>query len=755
MLPTKSNESDAETLIDIKLSRLGWQFISQDNLDNRNVWKRQPKNKQQKNQLDGLFPDYVLYPKNNDTPIAIIEAKKASSNLNKALEQGINYARKIGAKIVFASDGVFTRTYHVDYCKPLFFDGEEVKDFLAEDILLNFLNTHNFDRRNKKVIDSKNQLIDIFRLANKQLRQDGLTAGIERISVFSTLLFLKLISEIEEINHQSGLDSNVPKECVWDSFCNKRDDEILMYVNNISIKYFANYYGSDIFSPLNIRKSGILKNIVDMITPLYFSDINTDIKGDAFEFFLKTYNAGYKDLGEYFTPRHIIDLMVKLIDPKLGETIYDPFCGTGGILISAFKHIKEKTINSDSTLNILKQKTVYGNDITSTARIAKMNMILAGDGHNNIQQQDSLLNPQNKKYDIVLTNIPFSLNVDYVQNSYYLPSKDSNNICIQHCLNAVKDGGRLGLIVPDGVLTKPADSNLRQYIYENSKVDSVISLPAGLFSPYSDTVKTNIVLLKDVHSKQKSENKNFYYYRVKNDGLSFGTNRKIVSGYNDINHIEDNFTDKNGFFEVDTEEIEKNDYSLTASYKHFIIVNDNTKRLGDFCNEQKNLAGDDYEKYKVATVSSRIGLVLQSDYYKKEIASEDRSKYKIVKQGEFVYRPPGLDIGTLAINMLDEDVIVSNIYVVFNVDESKTLSDYLLYALKSETFLNDVISPLMRGSARPQVSFNVFKELHVPLPTIDVQKQIIGDTLKEIEIMKKKIEILKNDAVKNVNKLWE
>ena len=313
MLPTQNNESDAETLIDAKLSSLGWKGAEHEFYNDRNVWKQRAKTQEEQRKLMGLIPDYVLYSnKNSSAPLAIIEAKKPGSNLDRALKQGIDYAIRIGAPIVFASDGIFVRTYHIKSGRPLFLDGEEVKGFLPENILFNFIGNSDYDRRNKKVVDSKNQLIDIFRAANNELRQDGLTAGIERIGVFSTILFLKLISEIEEINNIKGAITKVPQECVWTSFSTKQGSELLTYVNEISIKYFANFYGRDIFSALNIQKPNILKNIIDMLNPLYFHDMNTDVKGDAFEYFLRTYNAGYKDLGEYFTPRHIIDLMVKL-----------------------------------------------------------------------------------------------------------------------------------------------------------------------------------------------------------------------------------------------------------------------------------------------------------------------------------------------------------------------------------------------------------------------------------------------------------
>jgi type I restriction enzyme M protein len=105
---------------------------------------------------------------------------------------------------------------------------------------------------------------------------------------------------------------------------------------------FQKKYGKDIFQPLHIQNPVILKRIVDKLTPLHLTGMKVDIKGEAFEYFLKEAIKGQKkDLGQYFTPRHIVDFLVRLVDPTINEKIYDPFCGTGGILIKVFNYIAE------------------------------------------------------------------------------------------------------------------------------------------------------------------------------------------------------------------------------------------------------------------------------------------------------------------------------------------------------------------------------------------------------------------------------
>ncbi|ETO16291.1 Type I restriction-modification system methyltransferase subunit [Reticulomyxa filosa] len=134
--------------------------------------------------------------------------------------------------------------------------------------------------------------------------------------------------------------------------------------------------------------------IINEIDPLVLSSIDSDIKGDAFEYFLEKTTSTENDLGEYFTPRNVVKTIINLVDPKFKETVYDPFCGTGGFLTESFNYIKENNIiEGEEDLKRLKQETIYGREVTATARIAKMNMILHGDGHAGIQQINTLSNP--------------------------------------------------------------------------------------------------------------------------------------------------------------------------------------------------------------------------------------------------------------------------------------------------------------------------------------------------------------------------
>lgn len=445
-------ERDTETMVDNILRNLGWSDDPKNPI--RNVYKQQPKTMKHKKLLGGLKPDYLLYRTSSDTPLIVIETKKPKKNIHQALEQGLGYAKRVDAPIVFATDGVFTKTIHSLTGKPLFLNGNEIDEFIREALALQFLKDNEVITTTKKVIESRKELISIFYEANDLLRAEGLQAGIDRFAEFSNLLFLKIISEREEIAEENGEKNLIAKEYRWDYFKGKDGVELRNYINDTVLKYFKEKFDDrTIFQDIRIQNPTRIKRIIDMLEPLQLIDTNADVKGDAFEYFLRSYSSGNNnDLGQYFTPRHIVKTMVKLLDPKLGEKVYDPFCGTGGMLTETFKHIQRNMPQNKNSNDILKHNTVFGKEITNIARIAKMNMILIGDGHSNIEQKDSLEIPVKNEYDVVITNIPFSQTTEH-GNLYDIPTENGNSICVQHCLkalNKLNTNSRAGIIVPEG-----------------------------------------------------------------------------------------------------------------------------------------------------------------------------------------------------------------------------------------------------------------------------------------------------------------
>jgi len=240
-----------------------------------------------------------------------------------------------------------------------------------------------------------------------------------------------------------------------------------------------------------------LEEIVAKLNPLSLVETEREVKGEAFEYFLQRYNAGEKDLGEYFTPRHVIRNLVAILQPRFKERVYDPFCGTGGMLIECFKYVSER-IKLDPQNKEILTNCFYGNEITNVTRITKMNMILFGDGHNNIQRCDTFQFPVKEKYDLIITNIPFGFSdIDY-GNLYPISCKYGDCLAIQHALMACKENGRVAMIMPEGFFTQKIKKyqDTKKWIIENYSIQVIISLPKGIFLPYTGSKSSVIIIEK-------------------------------------------------------------------------------------------------------------------------------------------------------------------------------------------------------------------------------------------------------------------
>lgn len=747
------SEADIRMEIDEALKNKGWKLSGID----RNVFAER--------QSDAGRADYLLKPTSRETPLIVIEAKRKGKDLNLALDQAKRYAEEFKAPIAYASDGSTIKTLHLKYMKPLMLNGEEVDQFITETLALQYLHNYEYDTIGKKVIKSRKELIQIFSGANKELRKEGLQAGIERFSEFCNILFLKIFSEEEEAREQAGLKLRIKKEYRWDYFRNKDGDELLSYVNDTVLKYFQKEYSEDIFASLQLNNPKTLKRIINDLDPLSLVDTNSDIKGDAFEYFLKAYLAKQnKDLGEYFTPRHIVKTLVKLVNPRFGETVYDPFCGTGGMLIESFRHIHNKMPINQRNLEILRKETIYGSEITKNARITKMNMILTGDGHNNIKRQDSLKNPSEKKYDVIITNMPFSLgNFEEYSNNYSLGTPNGNNLCIEHCFDAIdskSSNPRIGIIIPEGILFDRKFTKLRDYIYHNSEVESIVSLPSGAFKPYTD-VKTSILYLTKIRQK-KEKQKFVWHFSVKNDGHALNTKRQKKEGENDLdiflsfNNSESEDTLLHiGFNKLEMETIKKNDYiSIPNPYKKFEFNSKfETIALGELIEEVTIRNNEDVV---VWSVTNDKGFVPSDSRFNEQVASDDTSNYKIVPLNGFAYNPARINIGSIAFNDLQEMGCVSPMYVVFKCKNEKILKPKYLYWLLQSKNLKEQIKLFAFGSVRQTLNFEDFCNMLIPLPSIEEQERVVS----ELESYGTITENIKQAVKKwrpyfEINKNWE
>ena len=426
-------EAEVRQQIDQRLSAQGWildpESPSRDVFVERSVVKRL--GTIQRRKLQDLSPDYVFFA--DSVPVAILEAKKPKASIERAFEQGMDYADRIGCDFVFACNGPTFKSLHAPSGQPMFLNNLEVTEPLAPSRLRKFWQSQSNSVFTvpHRVIESRAQLIDVFESLNSVLRRAGIRAGLERFTEFANILFLKLLSERD------------PDDQTWNDLLAKRENDLPGFLNGFVIEKLKSRYQSDVLSETRVNGPA-LKRIIQELNPLHLQSVDEDLKGVAFEHFLSRTTAVNNDLGEYFTPRAVVRFMVQLLNPQFGETIYDPFCGTGGFLIEGFRHLSQQIRPSQDAVRVLHHESIYGRELTTTARVAKMNMILFGDGHSGVSQGDSLQPKPRADHNCVLSNIPFSLDLD--SDSLQVidaTAKDADEACFLHCFKSIKRGGGL------------------------------------------------------------------------------------------------------------------------------------------------------------------------------------------------------------------------------------------------------------------------------------------------------------------------
>ena len=326
-------EAYTRKLIEDKLNALHY---NTDELDPKcNVFRERAKMEYQDNLLDGKNPDFIIYKSGTDIPLAVIEAKRLGLTLEQAITQAINYyAIPLNIPIIFVFNG--TSFYACSKERiPIKIDKIEISDFVDEKTLLDLIN-NNYELESVPtgLSISKEELLTIFKKANNLLRKAGLRDGYERFSVFSDLLFLKLKNDFDDYGQISNSKIDIDRTCNWEKLMSKtpkrmgnrfkmETSDVKSYLEDSIKPKLKEKYGDVFENSLNINDEAILIELIELIDDVDFTTVDTDVKGDAFEFFLRNVTNGNKDLGEYYTPRHIVKMIISFLAPKVGDKIYD------------------------------------------------------------------------------------------------------------------------------------------------------------------------------------------------------------------------------------------------------------------------------------------------------------------------------------------------------------------------------------------------------------------------------------------------
>ncbi|AEJ61480.1 N-6 DNA methylase [Spirochaeta thermophila DSM 6578] len=428
---------------------------------------------------------------------------------------------------------------------------------------------------------------ELWEIANV-FRDDALHAT-ERLETFSLFLFLKLWDEMaleqEEALGRSLNDEElaIPNKYRFHKWASDPDgyakqhgfedsvDFCRRMFDDLATRKVVDQYGKDITfdvrrlfggTVFRLRYTTTIRALVSKLNELNLREImmrgvgepgeRYDIFGRAYEYLLQKFGQN-KEFAEYFTPRHIVDRMVQIIDPEIGETIYDPACGTGGFIVRAFEwvraKIERKTISAaekERLLRNLKEKHLIGVEhVPIVFKLALMNMILHKDGSSLLQNDDSLSNKaqdiHKNKYDVILANPPFGPTKQerLAQFEYHIKLYEA--LFIQHMMNALRPGGRAAVVLKEGLLfdSKKMLRAICRKLVEQFEVLAVISLPNGVFNPYSGA-KTSIVVFRKPLGRDDVRTSKVWFYRVESDGRDLGATRRPLPDFEtdgDLEHM--------------------------------------------------------------------------------------------------------------------------------------------------------------------------------------------------------------------------
>ena len=541
--------------------------------------------------------DIVVWKNKEDkarskSPIIVVECKAESITIHEAdYFQGYNYASWAGADFFVTTNFKETRIFKVVK--------GEIPKRLEEIIDIPDATKANNQKEIDKLLNqtkafSRDEFSRLLFKCHNIIRNNDKLSPEAAFDEISKILFIKIRFERENSKNQIfSLDTFKKDKESYERYKPQGGEEFYQFLFTQTKQQFANDHLFDDNAKIEIRENSF-EQIVKELEIYNLSTTSDDVKGIAFEQFLgKTFRG---ELGQFFTPRTIVDFMVSILDPQEGEYVCDPCCGSGGFLIKTFEYVRERiekgiesqkeaikqqcygddydslsekekqkieTKVSDAfallneELNIYNDKgrlrslsfdCIYGTDANPRmARTAKMNMIMHGDGHGGVHHHDGLLNVNGifeNRFDIILTNPPFGARVDkdlkisetdrftdeakieeykkrYGEEEYEKALSQVNDnvgksllslykigsgltevLFIERCLNLLKPGGRMGIVLPEGVLNGTNLQKAREFVEGKAKLLLIVSIPQDVFMASGATVKPSLLFLKKFTEKE-------------------------------------------------------------------------------------------------------------------------------------------------------------------------------------------------------------------------------------------------------------
>ena len=513
---------------------------------------------------------------------------------------------------------------------------------------------------------------------------------------------------------------------------------------------------------IRIIDEDCVESVIKELEPWSFLGTGDDIKGAVYEIFLKSTLRG--DFDQYFTPREIVDFIVRYADPKIGDVILDPACGSGGFLIQSFLYVNQKItdsnipeVESNKKFHNLIDKCLWGGEADEDLHLlAKINLIMHGDGYNNIYQGDSLINknlPENK-FNLVLTNPPFTIPYTFenVLEKYETgqgkTSQELDILFLEKCIKSIKSsvGGEVYIVLPEGLLNLPSYIQFREWLLTKCFLTLVVSLPEGAFIPFGKSVsKTTISGLRKKNADSSNIPQHVFLANAKEIGFESGKAVYKQITNNDLpiflkgakEHFDEiRVTDNGGEYSwIKQESITP--YRIDANYllntidtanlqKHFSKL----RRLDSICKfahvsytPAKNRS---YRYLEIPDISPTTGVISNIRILKGENLG---NSFYLAKGGNLAYCRinPRKNRVFIISECLDEVLISKEAYILELLDDSEIKSKYVLSAILQSDLVKSQLVRLATGSSssRARIQENDFlNAVFVPIPDNETQMKI-------------------------------
>lgn len=447
-------------------------------------------------------------------PYLVVECKKdgvTEAEFDQAIEQAFGNANSLKSKLAIVIAGNRKRAFDVANYPSM----ERVTNIIA-DIPERFgkIPVYKYIKgENDLITISREELIKKLESCHDTVWQGGKLAPTTAFDEVSKLLFCKLKDEKD----------NVKKGSVYKFQIGTHETHQEVYKRIDAIYQKAKQQDAEVFKGNLNLEADIVYKVVEHIQGICFTKTDLDTKGIAFEKFMEDFFKG--KMGQFFTPRNIVQFVIKMMNIKTEDFVLDPACGSGGFLLNALDTIRKDAeaeiddpVEAHSTWHNFAANNLYGIEINDQiARVCKMNMIIHDDGHTNVISRSSLDNFNDIKtqhkgfkkdhFDIIITNPPFGATIkkngkeDTYLDKFELGKKKSSQkteiLFIERCIDFLKpQTGRMGIVLPDGILTNSSLQYVRDFIMERCEILAVISLPQFAFSHYGAGVKSSLVFLR-------------------------------------------------------------------------------------------------------------------------------------------------------------------------------------------------------------------------------------------------------------------